>query len=112
MMHVDIRQAADTVVLDVEGRITAGLGDQLLRDTLGTLFKDGYKRILVNLTKVSFIDSAGLGELVACLKHAQREGVALKLLNTAGRVQETLYVTRILPLFEVYETEEAALQAF
>lgn len=111
-MHVDLRKADDAVILDVDGKLCAGFGDQLLRDTLDELFAEGFKKIVVDLTKVSFIDSSGLGELVGGLRRANREGAALKLLNKAGRVQETLYVTRILPLFEVYESEAEALAAF
>ena len=106
LLHVDVRKAAPAVILDLQGKLAVGFGDELLRDTLDELFTEGWKAVLVNLTKVSFIDSAGLGELVAALRRAQREGVSLKLLNNkTGRVQETLYVSRILPLFEVFESE-------
>lgn len=111
-MHVDVRKAEDVVILDVEGKLASGFGDQLLHDTVGELFAEGWKKILVNLSRVSFIDSAGLGELVASLRKAQREGVAFKLLNSAGRVQDALYMARLLPLFEIYDTEPAALAAF
>ncbi len=110
--HVAVRKAETVVILDLSGKLAAGFGDDLLRDTLGELFSEGWKKVLVNLTKVPFIDSAGLGELVAALRRAQREGARLKLLNKAGRVQETLYVSRLLPLFEVFETEDAALASF
>lgn len=113
LLHVEVRKADQAVILDLQGKLAAGFGDQLLRETLDELFAEGWKAVLVNLTRVSFIDSAGLGELVAGLRRAQREGVSLKLLNNkAGRVHETLYVSRILPLFEVFESEDEALAAF
>jgi anti-sigma B factor antagonist len=113
LLHVEVRKADQAVILDLQGKLAAGFGDQLLRETLDELFAEGWKAVLVNLTRVSFIDSAGLGELVAGLRRAQREGVSLKLLNNkAGRVHETLYVSRILPLFEVFESEDKALAAF
>jgi anti-sigma B factor antagonist len=111
-MHVELRQAGDVVVVDLRGRLTAGLGDQLLRDTLGQLLDDRHKKILVNLSEVSFIDSAGVGELVAGLRASQRSGAALKLLNSSERVHSTLYLARLLPIFEVYQDEKDALTHF
>ena len=111
-MHVELRRAGEVVVVDLEGKLTAGLGDQLLRDTLGQLLADRHKKILVNLSEVSFIDSAGVGELVAGLRAAQRAGATLKLLNASERVHSTLYLARLLPIFEVYRDEREALERY
>ena len=111
-MHVELRKAGDVVVVDLNGKLTAGMGDQLLRDTLVQLLADRHRKILVNLSQVSFIDSAGVGELVAGLRAAQREGSALKILNSSERVNSTLYLARLLPIFEVYQDERDALQHF
>jgi len=111
-MHVELRQAGDVVVVDLKGRLTAGLGDQLLRDTLGQLLADRHRKILLNLSEVSFIDSAGVGELVAGLRASQRSGAALKVLNHSERVHSTLFLARLLPIFEVYQDEKDALQHF
>ena len=111
-MHVEIRQVGEVVVVDLQGRLTAGLGDQLLRETLAQLMADRHRKILVNLSEVSFIDSAGVGELVAGLRAAQRSGATLKLLNSSERVHSTLYLARLLPIFEVYQNEREALGHF
>ena len=111
-MHVELRQAGDVVVVDLRGRLTAGLGDQMLRDTLSQLLDDRHKKILLNLSEVSFIDSAGVGELVAGLRTARNVGASLKLLNANERVHSTLYLARLLPIFEVYQDEKEALQHF
>ena len=111
-MHVELRQAGDVVVVDLRGRLTAGLGDQMLRDTLSQLLDDRHKKILLNLSEVSFIDSAGVGELVAGLRASQRAGAALKVLNSSERVHSTLYLARLLPIFEVYQDEKEALTHF
>ena len=111
-MHVELRQAGDVVVVDLRGRLTAGLGDQMLRDTLTQLLDDRHKKILLNLSEVSFIDSAGVGELVAGLRASQRMGAALKVLNSSERVHSTLYLARLLPIFEVYQDEKDALAHF
>ena len=111
-MHVELRQAGDVVVVDLKGKLTAGLGDRLLRQTLDGLLEKRQKKILVNLSEVSFMDSAGLGELVAGLRASQRTGAALKLLNASERVHSTLYLARLLPIFELYRDERDALQHF
>jgi anti-sigma B factor antagonist len=111
-MHVELRQRGDVVVVDLQGKLTAGLGDQILRDTIDELLAAAWKRIVLNLTRVPFVDSAGVGELVAGLRTAQRFGAAIKLVSAADRVQAALYVARLLPIFDVHPSEEAAIQAF
>lgn len=111
-MHIGIRKFQDVVILDLEGKLTAGLGDQILRETIDELLAENWKKILVNLSRVSFIDSAGVGELVAGLRTARNLGTSLKLLNASERVQSTLYISKLLPIFEVYRDEREALAGF
>ncbi len=111
-MHVELRQAGDVVIVDLKGKLTAGLGDQILRDTIDELLAEDKKKILVNLSQVTFLDSAGVGELVAGLRTAKRFGAALKLLNASERVRSTLYMARLLPIFEMYGEEGEALEHF
>jgi anti-anti-sigma factor len=111
-MHVEIRKAEDVVIVDLVGKLTAGLGDAILRGTIDELLAENWKKILLNLSAVSFIDSAGVGELVAGLRTAKRLGASLKVLSANERVQSTLYIARLLPIFEIYSEEEEALAAF
>ena len=111
-MHVEVRQTKDVVILDLKGRLTAGLGDQILRDAIDELLAEGRRRILLNLSEVSFVDSAGVGELVAGLKTARRFGADLKLLNVGDRVYSTLDMARLLPTFETYRDETEAVLSF
>ena len=111
-MHVEVRRAGDVVIVDLKGKLTAGLGDQILRDTLDELLAESWRKILLNLSEVSFLDSAGLGELVAGLKTARNLGANLKILNQSARVQQSLYITRLLPVFDIHEAEQAALKSF
>jgi anti-anti-sigma factor len=111
-MHVEIRKAGDVVIVDLKGKLTAGLGDQILRETLDELLAEDWKKILLNLSEVSFMDSAGVGELVAGLRTAKRLGSALKLLSASERVQSTLFISKLLPIFELYEDESVALAEF
>ena len=111
-MHVEVRQTKHVVILDLKGRLTAGLGDQILRDAVDELLAEGRRQILLNLSEVSFLDSAGVGELVAGLRTARRFGAELKLLNLGDRVYSTLDMARLLPTFETYRDEAEAIRSF
>jgi anti-sigma B factor antagonist len=112
MVHVEIRKNSDVVIVDFQGKLTAGLGDQILRDTIDELLAEGWKKILLNLSEVTFIDSAGVGELVAGLKTVKRLGASLKLLNTSEKVQSALYLARLLPIFDICTSETEAATLF
>jgi anti-sigma B factor antagonist len=111
-MHVEVRQNKDVVILDLKGRLTAGLGDQILREAIDELLAESRRKILLNMSEVAFLDSAGVGELVAGLKTSRRLGADLKLLNVGARVYSTLDMARLLPTFEIYESEEEAVRSF
>jgi anti-anti-sigma factor len=111
-MHVELRKAEDVVIVDLQGKLTSGLGDQILRDTIRTLLEENWRKILLNLSQVSFMDSAGVGELVAGLRAVKRQGGRLTLLNAGKRVHSTLYISRLLPIFEIYSDEGEALARF
>jgi anti-sigma B factor antagonist len=111
-MHVDLRKSGDIVIVDLKGKLSAGLGDQILRETIDALLGENWKKILLNLSEVSFMDSAGLGELVAGLKTARNLGATLKILNASARVQQSLYISRLLPVFEIHEDEPGAIKSF
>lgn len=108
-MHVEVRAAGDVVIVDLQGKLTAGLGDQILRDTVDELLAEGKRKILLNLSGVTFIDSAGVGELVASLRTAKRFGAALKLLSVGEKVHASLFISRLLPVFEIFDDEKSAL---
>jgi len=111
-MHVEIRQVQDVMILDLKGRLTAGLGDQILRDAIDELLAENRKKILLNLSEVAFLDSAGVGELVAGLRTAKRFGAQLKLLNLGERVYSTLDMARLLPTFDTFDDESEAVRSF
>ncbi|HEY6553202.1 MAG TPA: STAS domain-containing protein [Vicinamibacteria bacterium] len=110
--HIEARAVGEVVILDLTGKLTAGLGDQILRETLDELLAEGKRKILLNLSEVSFLDSAGVGELVAGLRTAKRFGAELKLLSTSDRVHSTLFMARLLPVFEMHRDEAEALKRF
>ena len=111
-MKVEIRKADDVIIVDLKGRLIAGTGEELLHDVMDELVAEGWKKILLNLTEVPRIDSAGIGELVASVKLARRFGTAVKVWLSGGRVRDVLELSQILPALDVFETEHGALSSF
>src|SRR6187455_2548439 len=111
-MQIDERTVGDVLVLDVKGRITLGEGDELLKDKVNSLLNQGHKKIVLNLAEVPYIDSAGLGEIVRTYTTVSRQGGSLKLLNLTKRITDLLSITKLLTVFETFETEETALKSF
>lgn len=111
-MHVEVRKTGDVVIVDLQGRLLAGVGDEILRDVMNELLAEGWRKILLNLSEVTAIDSAGTGELVASHKICERFGAKLKLLNLHERVRKSLHLAQLLPVFEVYDEERVALRHY
>lgn len=111
-MNVDLRKVDDVVIVDFDGSLTLGTGDELLGQVIDQLLAEDYRKILLDLTDVDFIDSSGLGELVQSLKVSRRFGASLRLLKPQDRVRRTLNLTKILPMFPIHETEAEALESF
>ena len=111
-MRVDVRQNGEVIIVDLQGRLVSGTGDQLLRDVMNELLAASWTKILLNLSEVSKIDSAGIGELVASIKLARRFGSKVKLLHVRGQIRDILELSQILPLLEIYESEPSAIEAF
>lgn len=114
MAELDIktRQSEDVTILDMDGKVTIGEGSVALRSTIRGLLEEGRKKILLNLSGVGYIDSSGIGELVASFTAINKEGGQLKLLNLTQKLQDLLAITKLLTVFDVYETEAEALGSF
>lgn len=111
-MQIDERAVGDVVVLDLKGRITLGDGDELLKDKVNSLINQGYKKIVLNLGDVPYVDSAGLGEIVRTYTTVSRQGGSLKLLNLTKRITDLLSITKLLTVFETFESESDAVRSF
>src|SRR5262249_25361291 len=111
-MQISERVVGDVTILDLKGKLVRGVGDEALREAMGRLLAAHTRKILVNLSDVSFLDSSGIGELVASKRLADQLGTSLKLMQIPERVQSTLRLSLILPLFQTYDSEAAALAAF
>ena len=111
-MNISVRKKKDIAIVDFEGRLAAGVGDTLLPQLITDILDEGYKKILLNLSDMDYIDSNGLGELVQSLKMSKRYGASLRLLKPQDRVAKTLRLTNLLPMFAVYDSESEALSSF
>jgi anti-sigma B factor antagonist len=99
-------------VLDLKGKVTLGEGDQLLKDKVNSLVNQGHKKIVLNLADVPYIDSAGLGEVVRTYTTVSRQGGSLKLLNLTKRITDLLSITKLLTVFETFDSENEAVRSF
>lgn len=111
-MDIAVRKNSDVTIVDFKGRLAVGVSDALLPRVIDEILGEGSKKILLNLSDMDYIDSNGLGELVQAYRESQRRGASLRLLKPQDRVQKTLRLTNLLPIFSVYDSEEEALQAF
>ena len=114
MAELDLkeRQAGDVTILDLTGEVRIGEGSVALRTAIRRLLEEGKKRILLNLAGVGYIDSSGIGELVSSYTAIGKDGGQLKLLNLTQKLQDLLTITKLLTVFDVYESEADALNSF
>ncbi|HEY6247869.1 MAG TPA: STAS domain-containing protein [Pyrinomonadaceae bacterium] len=111
-LEVNERQAGDVTILDMTGAVRIGEGSIALRDAIRGLADSGKKKILLNLAGVNYVDSSGIGELIANYTTVSRQGGQLKLLNLTDRIQNLLVITKLLTVFDSYEDEGEALKSF
>ena len=106
------RDVSGVNVLDIEGRIVLGEESNSFREKVKSLLAAGKKRIVLNLANVTYIDSAGLGTLVATFHSARSQGATLKLTNLGSKFKDMLQVTKLMTVFDTYDSESAAIQSF
>jgi len=100
-MQIDERTVGDVVVIRVKGEITLGKGDEMLRDKVNSLLNQGQRKLELDLAEVSYIDSAGLGEIVRAYTTVTRQGGSLKLLNLTEQITDQLRITKLLDTFRM-----------
>ena len=111
-MEIQERTLQDVVVLDLTGKLTIGEGDELLKERISNLIQQGHRNLLLNLEAVPYVDSAGLGEIVRTYTTVSRQGGKLKLVNLTKRITDLLAITKLLTVFETYESEDEAVKSF
>jgi anti-sigma B factor antagonist len=111
-VNITNKQIGDVSVVALQGRIVLGEESTSLRERVKSLIADGKKKIVLNMANVTYIDSAGLGILVAAHVSAKNQGAALHLSDLGNKFQDVLQLTRLLTVFNVYDTESAAVKSF
>ncbi len=111
-MKIDERAVDGVTILDLQGKMLIGEGDELLREKINQLVENGTERIVLNLAEVPYVDSAGLGEIVRCYTTVSRKNGKLKLLHLTKRIHDLLSITKLLTVFETFDTEEEAVKSF
>jgi anti-sigma B factor antagonist len=112
-MEISERKVGDVMIVDVSGKITLGDGgDAVLKDKMRSLVHQGQKKLLLNLGDVNYVDSAGLGEIVQSYATVNKNGGTLKLLNVTKRIKDLLSITKLLTVFETFDSEAEAVTSF
>jgi anti-sigma B factor antagonist len=111
-LTASVRKVGDVAIVDLAGRVTLGEGSGLVRSTIKDLVNGGQKNILLNLKEVSYLDSAGLGELVGSYASVTHGGGSIKLLHPQAKVHDLLQVTKLYTVFVAFDDENEALRSF
>jgi anti-sigma B factor antagonist len=112
-MQIEERNVGHITVVKLSGQITlSDGGDVLLRDKIRSLLQQERRRILIDLGEVSYMDSAGLGQLVQVYATTRKAGGELKLVHLTKRLQDLLVITRLVTVFESFDSEESAIASF
>ena len=111
-MQITERQVGDVMILDLKGKITLGEGDELLKDKVNSIVSQGRRKIVLNLAEVPYLDSAGLGVVVRAYTTVSRQGGSLKLLNQTKRFTDLLSITKLLTVFDTFDSEDEAVRSF
>ncbi len=111
-LNISNREVDGVAVVGLEGRIVLGEETSALREQVKSILAAGKKKIVLNMNNVTYIDSSGLGALVAAHHSAHSQGASLKLSNLGAKFHELLQVTRLLTVFDVHDSEAAAVHSF
>jgi len=111
-MHITERTIGAITILDLQGKLTIDDGAEILKDKVASIVFQGQKNVLLNLAGVPYMDSGGLGELVRCSMAARKANGAVKLVSLTGRITDLLAITKLLTVFDTFDTEEQALASF
>jgi len=111
-MRLSSRRIGNVVVVDIEGKVLLGDGDVEIKNAVDEFLGRDQKEILLNMAKVPYVDSAGLGEIIRCFTAVRRAGGNLKLLAPNQRLIDLLAITKLVNVFDWYNDEAAALKSF
>ena len=112
ILNITERQVGDVTVLELQGRLELDDGDTVLRDTVNRLVEQGRIQLVLDLTAVTRLDSAGIGMLVGKYLTVRKRGGTIKLLHLTDRTSRLLHITKLESVFEIFSDEGAALRSF
>ena len=111
-LNIHERRIGNVTVLDMDGNIRISGNNVALQKAIRSLVDEGRNQIVLNLARVTYIDSSGLGELISSHVTLTNRGGQIKLLNLTQRLQELMTITKLLPIFDVYGNEPEAVDSF
>jgi len=111
-MKSTIKNNGEITVIELQGKITIGEGDVKLRNIIKEQLSEGNKKLLLNLAKVSYMDSSGIGELVGTFTTVKNAGGELKLANLTSKIKDIMQLTALITVFEVFDSVEDAVNSF
>ncbi len=111
-MDITTRHYGPVVIMDLSGKMTFGKGDVTFRRHLLDLLEDGHRNIIINMKELKTIDSSGLGELIRSKTTCNQRGGDIKLLHLNPKVYRLLEVTRLIGIFDIYDSEVEAIPSF
>ena len=111
-LYIDQRRNADVTILDLKGKLRVGGNAVALHRSIRSLVLEKKTQIILNLAGVTFIDSCGLGELVASQISVENKGGEIKLIGLTDQLQDLFRATRLLAVFDTYANEPEAIQSF
>jgi anti-sigma B factor antagonist len=111
-MDISQRIVNGVAVVDLNGRVTLGEGAEMLRDKINSLLHQNHRNLILNLSGVDYLDSAGLGEIVGTYATVRRQGGSLKLVGLTNRIRDLLSITKLLTVFDTFDSEQDAVRSF
>jgi len=111
-MKLSNRKVGDVVIIDVDGKIVLGDGDVEIKQIVDNLLNKGNKKFILNMAKVPYLDSAGLGEIIRCFTTLRKSGGSFKLLSPNQRIIDLMTITKLLDVFDTFDNEAAAIASF
>jgi len=111
-MKIEKRKIGNVTVFDLKGKILFGDGIDELRQSINTAIKDKEKQLVLNFAEVPYLDSTGLGEVVRSYTTLKKEGGTVKIANLTNKVKDLMMVTKLITVFETFESENEAVKSF
>lgn len=111
-IKLTLHEENDVTTVEISGKLTLGEATNTLRTTIRELVEDGFRRILLNMAEVPYIDSSGVGELIGAYTNVTNAGGEMKLLNLARHTHDLLKITKLYTIFETFEDEATAIRSF